>query len=71
MLYWQALSYQSTKKKKAIQPNVEVDNDESEVASTVASSVACHEDVDEDNVSNKYFALFYFVSNLSLRMIDL
>ncbi|XP_028407068.1 coiled-coil domain-containing protein 87-like isoform X2 [Dendronephthya gigantea] len=48
----QALSYQSTRKKKVLQPSYEADRDESveEIASTVASSVACHEDIDDDDV---------------------
>ena len=56
------MSYQSAKKKKVLQPSYDEGPDESEeIASTVASSVACHEDIDENDVVHvSSFELNYF-----------
>ena len=54
-MFQQALSYQSTKKKKLVQSRSKEDDEKSEVASTVASSVACHEDIEEISVSDNAY----------------
>ena len=47
----------------------DVDDDESEVQSTVATSVAGHDDIDEDNVSNIISDKAVLVLTLTFAMV--